>query len=513
VLVSAGVLAALVFFQPGPEEEDVPYVVLIGSDSTTENVTLTEMLTMTSITKSGSYQNSYGNIRGQGTYTGVKIADLVNLVGGMAENETLKVTASDDYSMTFGYYKVFPNASFLAIQGDMVLAYEYNGTRVPEYEDGFRISFLPDDGYYSNADANATTEPDPSAAGPQWVSNVVKIEILEPSEPIALTLYSHDTTIPLTLSEIRDMPSISGQGGYRTSYPAIKGPYDVTGVSFTTLLGLLPALPANYTLTAVAGDDYTTEYTKEMVEGELSGYNVTGYPLEEIYSTMVLAYEIDDSPIPEGDGPLRIAFINEDGNLTDSFLWAKNVVSITIIEQSVLSINYGGTTLTFTMSDLEALASISGEGGYKTGGGSIKGPYDITGVAISTLLGLLPGLPANYTLTAVAGDDYATEFTKAMVEGELSGYNATGYPLEEIYSTMVLAYEIDGSPIPEGDGPLRMTFINEDGNLTDGFLWAKYIVNITIVEVPVSPLASSEGSITSFEGIIFGGFLAETKLC
>ena len=346
-LVSAGVLAALVFFQPGPEEEDVPYVVLIGSDNTTENITLTEMLVMTSITKSGSYQNSYGNIRGQGIYTGVKIADLVNLVGGMAQNESLKVTASDDYSMTFGYYKVFPNASFLAIQGDMVLAYEYNETRVPEYDDGFRIAFLPDDGYYSNADANATTEPDPAAAGPQWVSNVVKIEILKPSEPIALTLYSHDTTIPLTLSEIKDMPSISGQGGYRTSYPSIKGPYDITGVSFSTLLGLLPSLPTNYTLVAVASDDYTTEYTKAMVEGELSGYNATGYPLDLINSTMVLAYEIDGSPIPEGDGPLRITFINEDGNLTDSFLWAKNVVNITIVEvpASPLASSESPTTL------------------------------------------------------------------------------------------------------------------------------------------------------------------------
>jgi hypothetical protein len=338
VLVSAGVLAALVFFQPATQEPDVPYVVLIGSDDAKENVTLTEMLAMTSIIKSGSYQNSYGNIRGQGTYTGVKISDLVNLVGGMAENETLKVTASDEYSMTFGYYKVFPNTSFLAIQGDMVLAYEYNGTIVPEYEDGFRIAFLPDDGYYSNVDANATTEPDPAAAGPQWISNVAKIEVLKPAEPIAITLHSHDTTIPLTSSEIKDMPSISGQGGYRTSYPSIRGPYDITGVSFSTLLGLLPALPANYTLIAVAGDDYATEYTKAMVEGELSGYNSTGYPLDLIYSTMVLVYEIDGSPIPEGDGPLRIAFINEDGNLTDGFLWAKYVVNITIVEVPVSSI-------------------------------------------------------------------------------------------------------------------------------------------------------------------------------
>jgi len=490
VLLSAGVLAAIVLFQPPPEEGDVPYVVVIGSDNTTENVTLTEMLAMTSVSEYGSYQNSYGNVRGQGDYTGVKIADLVNLVGGMLENETLRVTASDEYSMTFGYYKVFPNASFLAIQGDMILAYEYNGTMVPDYEDGFRIAFLPDDGYYSNADANATTNPNPAGAGPQWVSNVVKIEVLEPTEPVALTLYYEDTTLPFTMSEIEALTPISGEGGYRTSFPSIRGPYDITGVTISTLLDLLPALPLNYTLIATAGDDYTTQYTKAMVEGHLSGYNATGYPVDLISSTMMLAYEIDGSPIPDGDGPLRITFINEDGNLTDGFLWAKNVVNLTIveIEPIELVLNYEDTVLTFTMSELKTLTPISGEGGYKTGGGSIRGPYDITGVTIETLLNLLPTLPVNYSMIALAGDEYSTEYAKEIIEGVLSGYNASGSPVDLINSTMVLAYELDGSPIPEGDGPLRMAFINEDGNLTDGFLWAKNVVNITIVEQPVLTL-------------------------
>ncbi len=491
MLLSAGVLAAIVIFQPPPEEGDVTYIVLIGSDNTTENVTLTEMLAMTSVSEYGSYQNSYGNVRGQGDYTGVKIADLVNLVGGMAENESLRVTASDEYSMTFGYYKVFPNASFLAIQGDMILAYEYNGTMVPDYEDGFRIAFLPDDGYYSNADANATTNPNPAGAGPQWVSNVVKIEVLGPSEPVALTIYSGGTTIPLTLSEIMDLTPISGQGSYRTSFPSIKGPYDITGVSFEILLGLLPIVPTNYSLIALAGDDYTTQYTKTIVEGQLSGYNATGYPVDLINSTMVLAYEIDGNPIPEGDGPLKITFINEDGNLTDGFLWAKNVVNITIVEQPVLSLNYAGTILSFTMSELKAMTSTSGLGGYRTGGGSLRGPYDITGVAISTLLAILPPLPSNYTLTTVAGDGYEIEYTMKIVEGNLTGYTSTGDSLDVIYSTIVLAYEIDGSPIPEGDGPLKITFINEDGNLTDGYLWAKNVINITIVEVPAPPVPAA----------------------
>ncbi len=492
LLVVGGVLAGVYLLQPQqPDETDSPFVTIIGADGTSTNVTLTNMLSMNSVTGNSSYQNSYNNVRGTGTYTGVKISDLVDLVGGMIENDSLKITASDEYTVTFEYGKIYPDETTLAIQGEMVLAYEYNGTVVPDYEDGFRIAFLPGDGYYSNADANDTTDPNPSSAGTQWISNVVKLEVIEAQQPeeTALTLYYEDNVVPLTLSEIEALSSISGEGGYKTSGGSIRGPYNITGVRFTTLLGQISDLPSNYTVTTVAGDDWTTEYTKAMVDGQLSGYTPSGDPIDTIQSIMVLAYQINGSPILDDDGPLRITFLNEDGNLTDGFLWAKNVINITVVEVEPISfiLKYEDTTLEFTLSEIKALTSISGEGGYRTSTGSIRGPYQITGVAMSTLLSLLPSLPDNYTLTAISGDDWITEYTKAMVDGQLSGYTPTGDPLDSINSTMVLAYEIDGSPIPEGSGPLRITFLNEDGNLTDGSLWAKWVINITVIEVPLSP--------------------------
>jgi len=334
ILLAGGIMAGLVLLQPPPEETEGPQFLLVGSDETELNVTLADLLSMTSVTRNSSYQNSFGNIRGYGLYTGVKISDLIDLVGGMAEGDSLKITASDDYSQTFERGKVYPNQSIWDIQGDMVLAYEYNNTIVPDYEEGFRIAFLPEDEYYSNADANATTEPDPSAAGPQWVSNVVKIEVIEPTppEPEILVINYEETSLSFTMSELMELPSTSGEGGYRRSSGTKSGPFNIKGVAFSELLDLLPPLPENYTLIARAGDDWVTEYSKAMVEGNLSGYTPTGDPLESINSTMVLAYEIDGSPIPEGDGPLRITFINEDGNLTDGFLWAKYVVNITIVD-------------------------------------------------------------------------------------------------------------------------------------------------------------------------------------
>ncbi|MGY5860073.1 MAG: hypothetical protein RTU63_11940 [Candidatus Thorarchaeota archaeon] len=335
VLVASAALAALVLFQPSNNTNPSDSFVKVVGTETSQNVTLSDMLLMESITGNSSYQNSYGNVRGEGIYTGVNISDLVDLVGGMADDDVLMISAADGYNQTFERAKVYPNSTTFGIQGYMILAYEFNGSTIPDYEEGFRLAFIPEDGYYTNADANDTTDPNPSGAGPQWVSNVAKIEVIAPPEPDVLTLTFDETTLSFTMSELKALPSINGEGGYRKSSGTINGPFNITGVAFSTLLDLLPTLPANYSLTAIAGDYWESDYSKAIIDGNMSGYTPTGDPLDSIQCTMVLAYELDGSPIPAGDGPLRIAFINADGNLTDGSLWAKYIVNLTITEEPV----------------------------------------------------------------------------------------------------------------------------------------------------------------------------------
>jgi len=212
----------------------------------------------------------------------------------------------------------------------MVLAYEFNGSIVPDYEDGYKLMFLPEDGYYDNADANATTDPDPYAAGPQCVSNVVEIRVI--SMTPALVVDVADTIQHFSFGEIFGMTSVTGEGGYKKTSGTIAGPNTFTGVTVLSLLVHVATLPANYTVTAYSRDGRTTEYTKAIVEGTVNGYTPTGDPLDSIESTMVLAYLINGAPLETGDGPLRVVFLNEDGNLTDGTRWAKDVVNITVTE-------------------------------------------------------------------------------------------------------------------------------------------------------------------------------------
>jgi len=198
-------MAALSFLQPTDNSLDYS-VEIVGSNGVSQNVTLTEMMLMDSVSGNSSYENTYGNVRGVGVYRGVKISDLVDLVGGVDEGYVVRIIAEDGYSQTFERFKVYPNLTMWNLQGDMILAYEYDGLTVPEYEDGARLAFIPEDGYYSTTDANATSESDTSAAGPQWVSNVARIEILE-------DLYT--STFSVSETFLRTLSSITGEGAYQ----------------------------------------------------------------------------------------------------------------------------------------------------------------------------------------------------------------------------------------------------------------------------------------------------------
>jgi hypothetical protein len=166
-----------------------PPVLSLGTvtiEGISDSVTLTigDLVGLPSITGSSSFQNQFGNWGGQGVYKGVRIADLVEMVGGMTTNELLSVSAFDGYERQYSYWNVYPNDSWHALQGDMLLAYEFNGTSVPTWQDGPRIAMLAPDGTYSNDDCLATSAPGLgfnyyASAGSLWVRYVILIEVIQ----------------------------------------------------------------------------------------------------------------------------------------------------------------------------------------------------------------------------------------------------------------------------------------------------------------------------------------------
>ncbi|MBD3404652.1 MAG: hypothetical protein GF411_00775 [Candidatus Lokiarchaeota archaeon] len=174
-------------FDIGPIELEAPsfqnnMLVVRGID---EDVTLSinDLQQLTKISGFSSFQNQYDNWRGYGEYIGVKLSNLLDIVGGISSSAKIRIIAHDGFGQMFSYDNIYPNESWYSKQGDMVLAYEYNGTKVPEWHDGFRIVMMPEDEAYSNSDCQQTSPPGMGyhlypSAGARWVRFVLLIEVI-----------------------------------------------------------------------------------------------------------------------------------------------------------------------------------------------------------------------------------------------------------------------------------------------------------------------------------------------
>jgi len=160
-----------------------PFVALTGAEGTTLNVTYEELFAMDTQNGFSSFENNLGNIGGEGVYSGVPIGDLVDLVGGMEDGDIVRVTASDGYTQDFGYLNIYPDATWLDLQGLIVLALSVDGESVSTWEDGPKLVTIPSDGLYDNSDCEATSYDgqgywDYPSAGARWVKNVASIQVI-----------------------------------------------------------------------------------------------------------------------------------------------------------------------------------------------------------------------------------------------------------------------------------------------------------------------------------------------
>jgi len=153
---------------------------LISSE--TKVYSLDEVKAMPAYTASGGFEKSTGVIVGPYTYTGVNLTYLTDLVGGITPSNSIKITASDGYSMTYTHDQVMGDITIYSTNEEetdepltMVLAYEENGSQIPdEYGGPLRIAFIRSD--------------TPITDGHFWIKYVNKIEILGSVEEWDMTL-------------------------------------------------------------------------------------------------------------------------------------------------------------------------------------------------------------------------------------------------------------------------------------------------------------------------------------
>ncbi len=310
-------------------------LVIMGVNGESKEYTLAKIKDLTSVSGTSEYQNSFGNWRDKGTYKGVPISVFTAEVGGIQKGDILIVTSKDNYTQVFPYENIYPSTEWESIQGTMILAYEFNGTEFPEWNDGLRIAFIPSDGQYSNEDSTATSSLDSksSSGSRKWSKYVQKLEFRRESEKI---VFDHDSiNYTLSWSQILTLPSINESGRYITTQTPVyvSDPFYYTGVNLTYVLDLLIDITLNFSIEIIASDGYSRPFSKDEFFGHTTLYDVngneTGFGSPENVR-LILAYYQGNQVLEPDSGPFRSVYVGPDSPITGSKYWVRSVVYIKI---------------------------------------------------------------------------------------------------------------------------------------------------------------------------------------
>ncbi len=475
VAIPLGYLALTTEDETPPEDEEEgteDFTVLVTGKTGENELNLTDLQGMTYVEAVSSYQNRFLNYRGLGTYGGVELRNIADLVGGMAPGDIMTIEGSDGYLQNLSYYQVYPDAESLAIQGRSVLSYKFNGTDAPDWESGPMIAILAPDQAFSNDDFNATCARDPefltsTSASSIWVRNVASITISERYDEWSITLEDLEGS-EKTLTRTKFVwLAYSFKDCYVDSYTR-----NWSGVPVENVLGLIDdGDPSTFNENAAA-KGYRVNVSDAADELYYKILDVD-YLLEDV---AILANEMNGTALEEDDAPLRLV-----GPSLSKKEWVSGIAFIGMLDPVVLTLEDYDSAMDFTMDEVKAMATTTASGGFIRSTGAIVGPNEYTGVLLKDLVAMV-NESAVYSVEVVDTSGEPMTYSYMQVEdGEFEYYDeVTGEPLGMGNFDMIVAYEMDGLPI---DGMnLRIAVVDDSAPVTDGHLWWKYVRAIRIID-------------------------------
>jgi len=464
------------------DDDDIPtdeVIVTVTGKIGTQNLTMADLENLTYNEAFSSYQNSFGNWRGNGTYGGGNLSEIADLVGGMVPGDIMTITADDGYWMNYSYYQVYADEDYAAIQGDMILAYEFNGTAIPDWEDGPIVAVLAPDGAFSNEDFNATADRDPefsraTSAGSLWTKLVSEITITSLYDEWTVTLTDLEgIETDLTRTEYVTLDYWYGESYVDSSLR------NWSGAPLTTVLGLIDDDdPTTFSQTFAA-----TNYTVNISDCSPDELYYKVLSIEHLTAdTCILAYQMNGTAVSEDYAPLRLVGPALYKNEMVSQVAAISILPPVPSTDVVLTVQCDETVVEFTMDEVKELTAMTSSGGYIKTTGTIVGPNDFTGVTLVDLVALVSD-SEDYSVEVIATDGYSMVYSYSQAhDGTFAFYDGTtGALLGTGDFTMIVAYEQDGLPLEDMD--LRVAIVDESAPITDGHFWAKYVSTINVLPV------------------------------
>lgn len=280
----------------------------------------------------------------------------------------------------------------------------------------------------------------------------------------ALTLIKGTESKSYTLDDIKSMSAEEGWGGIMNSSGVISGPFKQKGVSLTSLLDNIGGIGTGDAVRITAKDGYSMTYSyDQVINGNFTTLDCSnGEEVSHGKLTVILAYEEDGVLLDDQRGPLRIAILNSNTQVTEGHWWIKWVTSIEIVamEQSwslqllgVINEDIDNATFESGAAPNCHAASWTDDDGHLW-----------EGIPLWLLVGRVDDEDSHSEESqafndAVADVGYEVEVIAA------DGYSKT-FTSEEVRrnNDMIIAFRCDEEPLEEGVWPLRLV----GSNLTKG---------------------------------------------
>lgn len=290
-------------------------LVLVALNGTQRVLDTSEIAKLASVSARAGFVTSTGRIVGPSNYTGVALTTLCDLVGGLTENNSLRIIADDGYSMVYTYSQIqgnfttFDPATGLEVDHTQplttILAYFRDGQNLTSDEGPLRLAIVGPEVLLTE--------------GHYWVKFVVKIEICSSVK---------DWTLVLRGAIVENMTRATFESGanfgcHGTNWTDSEGniwsgiplwrlvgrvdddnPHE--GVAFNRTLAAI-----GYTVKVITGDGYSREFNSTFVA---------------LNDNIIVANKVNEAVLDETYWPLKLV-----GSAVASSDRLRNVVEIQII--------------------------------------------------------------------------------------------------------------------------------------------------------------------------------------
>ena len=467
ILSSIAILSGVIMYPylTGGNEEEGSYanVTILGKDGTRMVMKYKDLKDMPSVTGKVKFENRLGNWGQVETFEGVLMSDLVEKAGGISPGDILRVTSTDGYYQDYDYHNIYPDSDWHDMQGNLILAYSSEGKEIPYWVEGPRTVFLPSDEEFSNEDAKRTSGLgqgyflNPSAGG-RMVRNSWKLEVMhfrEPEDEWCLSLMG-SLLKNLSRTEFEVMAS-----DFRENVTDVQGRV-WSGIPVWRLLGLVDGGPMR------GENSYNLTYATSGYEVKFTGNQVYSLDSREaVGNASIIVADMLDGEVPD-DGPVLVfPSMSVTGLVQAEFfpLWKVRVE--------------GTESRELFLSEVMDLGEITGIAGYLKTTGAVRGPYEIVGVPLLSVIKEACEILGNYSIEVEAIDGYTMMLSQDEVEGRVDVYDDQGNKVGTGGVTSILYYEQDGSRDFSGM-PLRMAYMGGGGQITDGHYWVKQVARLTV---------------------------------